>query len=125
MVAHTHISPATLVQQQGLKVHPRTLYPVQPRPFDLTPADIPRLVHCVASPKVNGCEAFCMMHAYGTAVLERSGEIHCYPPGPRHLWPALLEGEVLRSSQTQEELVFIAYDCVCSPTLSITPVFCA
>ena len=110
--------PAALALQMGLSVHGVTQYPTQPRPFDLTAADLPRLVHCVVSPKVNGCEAFLLLHAFGTAVIERSSRVHCWPPGPRHVWPALLEGEVLDPSHSEGSLVFVAYDCVCTPVLS-------
>lgn len=40
-------------------------------------------------------EAFCVAHAYGTAIVQRSGEVHWFPPSARHFWPILLEGEVL------------------------------
>lgn len=109
---------ATLCRRYGLTVHARTLYPMQPRPFDLTPRDLHRLTECMVTPKVNGSEAFCLLHAFGTAVVQRSGEVHWFPPGPRHIWPVLLEGELLnRHDPAQQPLVLVVYDCVLTPTL--------
>ena len=45
---------ATVVRRHGLGIHPVSLYPVQPRPFDLTGRDLGRLCESVATPKVNG-----------------------------------------------------------------------
>ena len=99
---------------------------MQPRPFDITPRDLARLSHCVATPKVDGCEAFCLVHMHGVALITRQGTVHCFPPGPHthHRWPILLEGEILRKTGEEEEeeedaaVTFIAYDCCLSPVVS-------
>lgn len=41
---------ANLCRRHGLEVHRRSNYPMQPRPFDLTPRDLPRLVDCLVTP---------------------------------------------------------------------------
>lgn len=41
---------ANLARRHGLSVHSRSQYPLQPRPFDLTPRDMSRLVNCMVTP---------------------------------------------------------------------------
>lgn len=71
----------------GLTVAPGTGYPWQPRPRDLIERDFDRLAGCVVTPKINGLEAFLVGHAYGCAVVLRSGDVSDHP------WPA---GEAYR-----------------------------
>lgn len=119
-VAAVRIAITTLCRREGLHANPRTGYPLQSRPHDLTEADLTRLVHTVVTPKVNGLEAFLFGHRDGFAIIFRSGIIHCYPWLPTHapLFPLLLEGEVLFSEDTNRLINFIAYDLAVTPVQS-------
>jgi hypothetical protein len=109
---------AQIARQHGLVVHARMQYPMQPRPFDLTPRDVGRLIDCVVTPKVNGFEAFLLLHSYGTAVIQRSGDIHTWPTASGHIGPVLLEGEVLPVTTGSQRMTFVAYDCLLTPSLA-------
>ena len=107
---------ASVAVRAGLAVHPVSRYPQQPRPFDLTPRDLPRLRTCLATPKVNGCEGFLVAHAYGTAIVHRAGQVRCFA-WRCGVWPLVLEGEVLELG-TAEGVAFVAYDCLLTPACS-------
>lgn len=75
-------------------------YPSQPRPFDLVPRDVPRMSACLVTPKVNGTEAFLLIHRFGLAAIGRSrGTLITWPMAfsaeGTVLWPSLLEGELV------------------------------
>lgn len=62
---------------------------------------------------------WCGAHAYGTAIVQRSGAVHWFPPTAHHVWPAVLEGEILLVPQQQQQsLTVVLYDCALSPTMS-------
>jgi hypothetical protein len=100
---------ALFCQEHQLATYPSTGYPVQPRPHDLVPRDLAALADCVATPKVDGLEAFLVGHERGCGVLLRSGEVRVV--AREDLGHFLLEGELLDGG------VFIAYDCVYSAVL--------
>lgn len=105
---------ARVFQRAGLAVHQNTRYPIQPRPYDITARDFHRLRHCAVTPKVNGYEAFLVVHAYACAVVRRSGDVSVFPRSG--MYPIILEGEVLGEVIDDGVLTFVAYDCVLTPT---------
>ena len=96
-----------------------TGYPMQQRPHDLVPRDLERLNACAATPKADGREAFLVGHAFGYAIIERSGVVRSFRWADRPLFPLLLEGEVV-ACDTTGDLLFMAYDCAVSPAAAYT-----
>ena len=65
------------------------------------------------TPKIDGRESFFVAHVYGWSIILRDGTAHTVAwstPLPM-ISPTLLEGEVLPGN------VFIAYDCLATPTM--------
>jgi hypothetical protein len=110
---------AVLCQREGIPTHSRTGYPLQSRPHDLTEADLPLLMNTMATPKVNGLEAFFFGSRAGFAIVFRSGIMHTYPwsPSGPPLYPLLMEGEALLTDAV-DGVRFVAYDVAVAPVQS-------
>ena len=98
----------------GIPVHRVTGYPIQPRPHDLVPSQVKKLCEdCFATPKVDGLEAFMVVHRYGMVIVLRDGttRVRTCNVDPRMV-PIILEGELLNGE------VFVAYDCLLTPVIN-------
>jgi hypothetical protein len=110
--------------------------------------DLVHLTDCVVTPKANGREAFLFAYTDGLGVFLRDGTIikrtwvhpSCFYVSPAHFVPflyknscsrpcppcvppvpCLLEGELITIRDSEH--VFVAYDCVASPTSNYTRSF--
>ena len=104
----------TFCTENGIPVHRTTGYPMQPRPHDLIPIHCKNLANdCFVTPKVDGLEAFLVVHRHGVVIILRDGTTRIRPCDvERSRVPIILEGELLGNE------VFMAYDCLTTPVVN-------